>query len=218
MQKSVGNPASIICCFTYLFGPVLVVSGGSMTEPTEQSPLVQRQEEPASSSCAACIKESLSKWSLFYVLCFLSGQYINFEILNNRSPLQSSCKKIFSVIALIPFIGQIVVCIGYVGTAIAVEGVTIANVSYNDSSTGNGSNICTLPQEHWKFTTAITISTIAAFSSYSLMTFFVLIPVNGCCCCNDDCCTAYRKALRDSALSPYNDEIKLQMNKPRTTR
>ena len=176
--------------------------------PTEQSPLVQRQEEPASSSCAACIKESLSKWSLFYVLCFLSGQYINFEILNNRSPLQSSCKKIFSVIALIPFIGQIVVCIGYVGTAIAVEGVTIANVSYNDSSTGNGSNICTLPQEHWKFTTAITISTIAAFSSYSLMTFFVLIPVNGCCCCNDDCCTAYRKALRDSALSPYNDDDK----------
>ena len=200
-----------------------------MTEPTEQSPLVQRQEEPASSSCAACIKESLSKWSLFYVLCFLSGQYINFEILNNRSPLQSSCKKIFSVIALIPFIGQIVVCIGYVGTAIAVEGVTIANVSYNDSSTGNGSNICTLPQEHWKFTTAITISTIAAFSSYSLMTFFVLIPVNGCCCCNDDCteqhcCQSIQGPMEDEPQSKQFkhrlylfDKILIYLQKPMIT-
>ena len=187
------------------------------TEPTETTGLVPKQERNAT-GCAACIKKSvscmmelLSKWSLFYVLCFLSGQYINFEILNNKSNdpslQQSSCKKLFSVIALIPFFCQIFFCIGYVGTALAVEGFTIANASYNVSSTGYDSIICTLPQEHWKFTSAITISTIAAFFSYSLMTFFVLIPVNSILCCSSkDCCTAYGKALRDSALSPYNDE------------
>ena len=98
--------------------------------------------------------------------------------------------------------------LGYVGTALVIEGLTIANVSYT-TSTGYDSIICTLPQEHWKFTTAITISTFAAFFSYSLMTFFVLIPVNSILCCSsEDCCTAYGKALRDSALSPYNDDDK----------
>ena len=131
------------------------------TEPTETTGLVPKQERNAT-GCAACIKKSvscmmelLSKWSLFYVLCFLSGQYINFEILNNKSNdpslQQSSCKKLFSVIALIPFFCQIFFCIGYVGTALAVEGFTIANASYNVSSTGYDSIICTLPQEHWKF-------------------------------------------------------------------
>ena len=52
------------------------------------------------------------------------------------------------------------------------------------------------------------------FFSYSLMTFFVLIPVNSIrccsskCCYSNGCCTTYGKALRDSALSPYNDDDK----------
>ena len=101
--------------------------------------------------------------------------------------------------------------VGYVGAALLIEGLTIANVSYANSNV-NDSIVCTLPQEHWKFTTAITISTFAAFFSYSLMTFFVLIPVNSIlccsseCCCSNGCCTAYRKVLSDSALSPYNDD------------
>ena len=189
---------------------------GSMAGQNEKTRLVSKQDkegkqERNATGCAACIKKSvscmMSKWSLFYVFCFLSGQYINFEILNDPSSQQSSCKKFFSVIALIPFFCQIFFCIGYVGTALAVEGFTIANASYNVSSTGYDSIICMLPQEHWKFTSAITISTFAAFFSYSLMTFFVLIPVNSILCCSSkDCCTAYGKALRDSALSPYNDE------------
>ena len=134
----------------------------------------------------------------------------------SRSSSESSCKKFISVLALLLFAGQILVYFGYVGTALAVEGFTIANVSYT-TSIGNDKIICMLPQEHWKFTTAITISTIAAFFSYSLMTFFVLIPVNSIhccsskcccskCCCSEGCCTAYIEALRDSALSPFNDD------------
>ena len=202
-------------------------------------------------------------WRLFYLFCFLAGQYINFEIIKkpsgspsrlpespsrslessdssespsrslessdssespsrsleppsespSESPSGFSCKKLVSVIALIPFVGQVIVYFGYVGTALAVEVCTIANINCTNS-TGNGSSICMLPQEHWKFTTAITISTIAAFFSYSLMTFFVLIPVNSIrccsskCCYSNGCCTTYGKALRDSALSPYNDDDK----------
>ena len=103
--------------------------------------------------------------------------------------------------------------IGYVGTALSIEVCTIANITYT-TSIGNDKIICMLPQEHWKFTTAVTISTFAAFFSYSLMTFFVLIPVNSIrccsskCCCSNGCCTTYGKALRDSALSPYNDDDK----------
>ena len=88
-------------------------------------------------------------------------------------PSGFSCKKLVSVIALIPFVGQVIVYFGYVGTALAVEVCTIANINCTNS-TGNGSSICMLPQEHWKFTTAITISTIAAFFLVQFDDFFRL--------------------------------------------
>ena len=73
-----------------------------MAGPTETTVLVDKQDkegkqERNATGCAACIKKSvscmMSKWSLFYVFCFLSGQYINFEILNNRSPLAVFMQK-----------------------------------------------------------------------------------------------------------------------------
>ena len=57
-------------------------------------------------------------------------------------------------------------CTGYVGTALVIEGLRIANHSFPINITDNDSIKCTLPQEHWKFTTAVTISAIAAISSY----------------------------------------------------
>ena len=171
-------------------------------------------------------------WSIFYVLCFLSGQYINFEILK-RTSSEATLKKVVSVIALLIFLGHIIVKVGYVGTAVAVEVYTIGNINYtinlteNDSTvqninyTKNDTIVCILPREYWKFTTAITISTLAAFVSYSFMTFFVLIPVNSirCCpirCCSDDddgskegCCIEYRRALKNSTLSAFDDADEL---------
>ena len=101
--------------------------------------------------------------------------------------------------------------IGYVATAFIVEGLTIANTSSTVMALTDNDNInnCTLPQEHWKFTTAVTISAIAAIFSYGLMAVFILIIANVIRCGtskNDHCCTVYMKALRDGALSPYNDD------------
>ena len=121
-------------------------------------------------------------------------------------------------------------CSGYVGTVLVIEGLRIANHS-SINITDNDSINCMLPQEHWKFTTALTISAIAAISSYCLMTFVILIPVNiiRCyskesdlnkrdsnksdddseeCCCSPSYCISYKKALNDNVLSPFNDNDK----------
>ena len=239
----------------------LVVSGDSMAEisekeeivpeepgehPTDEDKLLIRNDRaivksnedtnPTTSSEKSREKKATEKcayfWNfIFYVFCFLAGQYINFEIIRKPSsdsqpeatpsqpeatpssdsrPEYSTWKKFISVVALIPFAGQVIVYIGYVATAFIVEGLTIANTSSTVMAlTDNVSINCTLPQEHWKFTTAVTISAIAAIFSYGLMTVFILIIANVIRCGtseNDRCCIAYMKALRDGALSPYNDD------------
>ena len=183
----------------------------------------QAQRVPGSNGCVAHVKKFINRWSIFYVLCFLSGQYINFEILKPTSS-KATWKKVVSVAALIVFAGHFIVKVGYVATAVAVEVYTIGNISYTENLTENDStvlHVCRLPHEHWKFTTAITISTFAAFVSYSLMTFCVLIPVNSirscpirCCSADDDgskegCCIEYRRALKISTLSAFNDDENL---------
>ncbi len=238
-----------------------------MAGPTEESPLLQnnvyffdsliqsteieqghqtQQVRPSGSeNCVACVRKYACKcfWTMFYVFCFLAGQYINFNT-SSRSPSGPqpaaspepqpdqhpnpnldpgpppgfSCKKLIPYVAFAFFLFQIIVYFGYVGTALAVEVYTIGNASHmimnvSHTNSSNYDNItCMLPQEHWKFTTAITIGTFAAFFSYSLMTFVVLIPVNGLRCCSSQCCgsngccSAYRQVLGDTALSPYNDD------------
>ena len=126
----------------------------------------------------------------------------------------SSLKKLISVAGLILFAGQITVYAGYVVTAMTIEGFTIANYSFiiSTSSTGNDKTICMLPEEHWKFTTAITIGAFAAFFSYSMITCSILIPVNTIrCCCKKGYCTIYKKAFNDDALSPYKDDPSSKM-------
>ena len=210
-----------------------IVKSNEDTNPTTSSE--KSREKKATEKCAYF-------WNfIFYVFCFLAGQYINFEIIRKPSsvsqpeatpssdsqpeatpsqpeatpssdprPEYSTWKKFISVVALIPFAGQVIVYIGYVATAFIVEGLTIANTSSTVMAlTDNVSINCTLPQEHWKFTTAVTISAIAAIFSYGLMTVFILIIANIIRCGtseNDRCCIAYMKALRDGALSPYNDD------------
>ena len=210
-------PASILQLPRLSVVAALAVSGDSMDDQIElenhsmdDEQADQLQEvQPGnnkccarvSNSCAVCTRNCLSPWSFFYGFCFLTGQYINFEILSFSDTL-------VSVVALTPFVGQLIVYLGYVATAFLVEGFTIANVSLtvavNTSSTDNDSIDCMLPQEHWKFSTAVTISAIAAIFSYGLMTSFVLIFANVIQC--EGRCTAYMTALRDSTLSPYNDD------------
>ena len=139
-----------------------------------------------------------SRWSLFYFLCFLSGQYINFD----------RKKKLISVAGLILFLVQFIVFTGYISNAVGIEISRIdENVKYGCSaecgtkcsSDGENLNCATtcftyscdwynkhgcnitdnaLPPEHWKLSTAIIIGSIASFLSYISITCWILIPVN----------------------------------------
>ena len=157
------------------------------------------------------VVDSVNKfqWGFFYVFCFLvdhcisyiagvvskcllrlfcglyclAGQYINCE---------KSSSKCFSVFGFFCFFLQLCLCVGYVGTVGTIEGLRIANYSFIINITVNDSINCTLPQEHWKFSTAVTVSAVAAIFSYGLMTLVVLIPVCiiRCRCCPEACCSS----------------------------
>ena len=127
------------------------------------------------------VVDSVNKfqWGFFYVFCFLvdhcisyiagvvskcllrlfcglyclAGQYINCE---------KSSSKCFSVFGFFCFFLQLCLCVGYVGTVGTIEGLRIANYSFIINITVNDSINCTLPQEHWKFSTAVTVSAVAA--------------------------------------------------------
>ena len=161
-------------------------------------------------------------WGLFYTLCFISGQYINFEILkipcsltsspkSSRKNSQSSTKKFFSVIAVIPFVIKVIVCVGYVATALFVDGLTVANASLPKTIAFHSNrNDCNLPEEHWKFTTAVSISSVAAIFSYGLMTVFILIFANIIQCAShkyrskEEGSTGCHQTTRSDALSEYS--------------
>ena len=192
-------------------------------EDEESAPLLSNtsDREDGSHDCNKC-----SKWSLFYFFCFLSGQYINVDV---TKPFKKvTC---ISVAGLILFGLQFLLYLGHVGTAVAVEYCRIRNIS-DPINTTNGTINCTLPDVYWKFSTAVTVGTFAAFLSYAFFTIIILMPVNGfclyccervkdcgiclCCCkcedsCNSDCvfsnaCSdAHRNAFKNGALSPFND-------------
>ena len=177
-----------------------------------------------------------SKWSCFYFFCFLSGQYINVDI------TKSYFKKVISVAGLFLFIVQIIFYLGHVVTAVAIGVCRIANVATSNitlvSFTENCTNSCpsstincttdcmincTLPQEHWKYSTATTIGSLAAFLSYGLITCLILIPTNVIPCslknaqtrigrfCKSCCNIFYRRALKNSILSPFDDSEELSV-------
>ena len=93
-------------------------------------------------------------------------------------------------------------------TSCMINGLT----NYTTNCTIN----CTLPQEHWKFSTAITIGSIASFLSYSLITCLILIPVNviehaqtriGQFC--KKCIKHVYEKAENGVLSPFDDTDKL---------
>ena len=120
-------PASILQLPRLSVVAALAVSGDSMDDQIElenhsmdDEQADQLQEvQPGnnkccarvSNSCAVCTRNCLSPWSFFYGFCFLTGQYINFEILSFSDTL-------VSVVALTPLV---VLYLGYVATAFLVE-------------------------------------------------------------------------------------------------
>ena len=187
------------------------------------------------------------RWSLFYVFCLLSGQYINVDF-------TKTLKIVVSVAGLAFFGLQFVLYFGHVVTAVGVEVSRITSIgvmrevdsttcivnrtNIDNCSIVNGTIIdgltycttncsyhdchmkCTLPDEHWKFSTAIAIGSIASFLSFSLLTCLILIPLNRArrdrslenttrrfC---ESCCSNFLCKKPNYALSPFHDTFKLQ--------
>ena len=173
-------------------------------QPNELSPLLVnnavRQQDGNNGCCA------VRKWSLFYFFCFLSGQYVNVE---NTEERPSTKRKCVSVVGLILLIGQLFLHLSHVGIAMVVEGFRIGNVNI---TTNDDLVQCILP---WKLSSAITISTIAAFWSY-LFFVIILMSADGILCCSrcnnprsmiGHACTRHRKAFK--SLSPFDESTVL---------
>ena len=93
---------------------------------------------------------------------------------------------------------------GHIVTASLVEYFRIANLTtVNNMSFIDGPMNCTLTQEHWKFSIAITFGSFAAFLSYSLITCLVLKPVE---CSSSGWCTKHKKAFNNGTLCPFDDD------------
>ena len=173
----------------------------------ESTPLLSSASDPEDGNydCDR-LGDKCSKWSCFYVFCFLSGQYIDVDA-------KKTCfKTVVAWLGFLFFLFQFIFYLGHVGTAVAVEVCRIGN--FNNYTTN-----CSLPNVYWKFSTAVTVGTLAAFLSYAFFTIIILVPVNGiltCCCKSENSCKSdsvfcnacskdHRKAFKTGALSPFND-------------
>ena len=156
--------------------------------------------------CTTRCRDKLSLWSLFEVFCFIAGQYIN------------SKSKVISAAGLILFAIQAVIYSGHIVFAVAVEVFRVGNLSRIDRFETNN---FALPEEYWKFSAAITVGSIASFLSYSLITCWILIPVNGILYYRKDgnvadeddkdyVFPAHRKVFKTGKfISPFDDSDKL---------
>ena len=193
----------------------------------------------------------INRWSFFYFFCFLSGQYIN--VYFTKKKVVSVAGVILFVIQFLLYLGHVGTAVTVEVCRIGTRNSTFTDNCTTSCPTNGTGNICSmasctnncstscmihdyytttciincsLPQEHWKFSTAITIGSIASFLSYGLITCWILIPLNGILCYirhtgnengdddanedddsnrNDEICTAHRKALKYGALSPFDD-------------
>ena len=142
---------------------------------SETAPMLPKEQKP----CCNC----KNLFYIFYFLCSLSGQYSFFSV------KKCSYQMVLSIIGCICFFGHSIIYIVYAGVTVTVEVTRIGNLSEVINSTDNDLILCALPQEHWKFTTAIFFSAFSAFFSYLIVTVFILIPSNWmvCCCCCKHC-------------------------------
>ena len=159
------------------------------------------QERDDNNGCA-------KRCSLFSFFCFLSGQYINIDTTGERP---SRC-NIISIAGFIIFLGQFVLHYGHLVIATIVEVFRIGNMSYTVA--GDDYDVqCILPQEYWKFYSAITVGALAAWISYTLFGI-ILLPLDSALCrCNCErstskhglVCNAHRKAFQNNGLSPFDN-------------
>ena len=102
------------------------------------------------------------RFNLFSFFCFLSGQYINVSS-TRKGP--SRC-NIISVAGFVLFLGQLFLHLSHFIIAMIVESYRInAIISY--AAINKTVHVqCTLPQNAWKFSSAVTFGTFAALVNW----------------------------------------------------
>ena len=145
-------------------------------------------------------------FNLFSFFCFLSGLYINVSS-TRKGP--SKC-NIISVAGFILFLGQLFLHLSHVIITMIVESYRISNISHITAIDDNTEQ-CTLPQEQWTFSLAITSGTVAALVSHCIFRIVVIPLNNNLCSCKDTQSKSavfyntHRKAFQDNGLSPFDN-------------
>ena len=190
------------------------------------APEVEESQDKSTCNCQRVIN------SIFYLCCFLSGQYHMSSTGNNNGSRvelaetsRHKLKKIWSIlVAVIQAImctGLVVVNVAHVTLNFIVEACQIMNITHSPRVFENKEVNCTLPQ-YWKINAAILVSTIAELYSYIMMTI-VLYLIYGyfrkycyklIANCSPCCCASMKKALvkQNISFSPFYDSCTCRQN------
>ena len=120
------------------------------------------------------------RFNLFSFFCFLSGQYINVSS-TRKGP--SRCNIIFAA-GFALFLCQLFLHLSHFIIAMIVESYRInAIISYAAINKTVHVQCTALPQNDWKFSSAVTFGTFAALVSYCFFTLVVILLNSSLCCC-----------------------------------
>ena len=136
------------------------------------------------------------RFNLFSFFCFLSGQYINVSS-TRKGP--SRCNIIFAA-GFALFLCQLFLHLSHFIIAMIVESYRInAIISYAAINKTVHVQCTALPQNDWKFSSAVTFGTFAALVSYCFFTLVVILLNSSLCCCyhsRSEICPKTRKLSR----------------------
>ena len=179
----------------------------------EAAPLLDKKVDnvvnntaPENMNRGGCVPEIklVNKWTPFYFLCFLTGQYhVNNFIETRLHICVRYLKAIVFLTGIILVLCHLSLRLYHVASSIIAEVYSIDNSSYNDTTE------CNFPSKNWKFSSAITITAIAAFVSYFLFTVLIFIPAIGNQHCGNNVvdltCSSHRKAFENDGISPFDE-------------
>ena len=174
----------------------------------EAAPLLDKKVDnvvnntaPENRNRVGCVPEIklVNKWTPFYFLCFLTGQYHVNNISEARLCMRYLKQSVF-LTGIILVLCHLSLHSYHVTSSIIAEVYSIDNSSYNDTTQ------CTFPPGNWKFSSGITITAIAAFMSYFLFIILIILPPLGYG--NSVIhltCSSHRIALKNGGMSPFDE-------------
>ena len=204
-------------------------SYGSINTTIKNAP--EAPEAPESQDKPTCYQKIMSFFNcIFYLCCFLSGQYHMsstgndndlVELTRHRYKWKKILSTIIAVIQAIMFAGFVAINIAHVTLNIIVE-VCHRNITYCPRVFENEDEVnCTLPHQYWKISTAIIVSTFTELISYICMAIVLYLiyghfckfwckPIVSSLC---HCSASVKEALKqDKPFSPFGDPCTCHRN------